>query len=236
MFIFSFCIFLWTSNFTQFRNCNNHIYMKITNFFISILFLDWCRTIIFTSTQFKARKSFKRERIKRNMNYNYAHESHSKFQKLARNWFSCTNRDERKFRFAKNCVQFGLRVDLCCLLVRFDLSNAHKIHETHAFYMFRIEAQRQNHISATTATVRSCFIAIELEPHHLPWEQRVVCDTKNCHRNQNWTQRIPLICKSDGTNIRSLRFHFERICICVRLIMEMVTGAMVAAAAMLRML
>lgn len=78
-------------------------------------------------------------------------------------------KENSKFSQAqKKTVRFGLIDDLCCTLVRFDLSNAYKNCATHAFICFRIKAQRQNLTTLPLLLlVAATTIRIELEPHHL---------------------------------------------------------------------
>lgn len=135
-------------------------------------------------------KNHSKREWKRKKNCSYAHQSlnnrciiNIKFQNnheinLAT---QIQTKGNSKFSQAQKRVRFGLIDDLCCTLVRFDLSNAYKNCATHAFICFRIKAQRQNLTTLPQLPlVAATTIRIELEPHHLLW-------AKCCL----WYQKLP---------------------------------------------
>lgn len=131
--------------------------------------------MIFTSTQFKPRKSFT-ERMETANAHTAATICGIWKQARKKSNFTQTATKENsncwwKAHARKKMVRFGLMVDLCCTFDRFDLSNACTNCAPHTYICFRAQARRQKislH-SRTAAAGGGCFATpcIELEPHHL---------------------------------------------------------------------
>lgn len=129
-------------------------------------------------------------------------------------------------------------LDLCCTLVRFDLSNAHKNCAAHAFICFAWLPNGRNYSQYYLPLLPpcGCFTTIELEPHHL------LC-AKCCMWYQNVAIKIVwwffLVLNIGATRTHTLRGRYDPISITwtlTKLIAVMVTGAVVVTMIVLSLL